>query len=112
MDDPKTAFEKTMASLIEGKRGLGGAPADARSKLVGACLLDLERMLSEAIRVNAVDAFVDVLAWQLAVMGTQGGPGAVADVVGRLEGHLGRLGAWGPEEDGQEPGGSPEPRMH
>lgn len=112
MEDPKTRFEKAMASLIEGKRGLGGEPADARSRMVGACLLALEHMLSEAIRVKAVDAFVDVLAWQLAVMGTQGGPAAVADVVGRLEGHLGRLGAWGPEEGGQEPAESPQSRPH
>jgi hypothetical protein len=112
MEDPKTTFEKAMASLIEGKRGLGGAPADARSALVGACLLALERMLSEAIRVKSVDAFVDVLAWQLAVMGTQGGPAAIADVVGRLEGHLGRLAAWDAEEGGQEPDGNPEPRTH
>lgn len=112
MDDPKTAFERAMASLIEGKRGLGNAPADARSALVGACLLALERMLSEAIRVKAVDAFVDVLAWQLAVMGTQGGPAAIADVVGRLEWHLGNLADVDFEEGGPEQAGSPDPRPH
>ncbi len=112
MDDPKATFEKAMASLIEGKRGLGSAPADARSALVGACLLALERMLSEAIRVKSVDAFVDVLAWQLAVMGTQGGPAAIADVVGRLEWHLGHMAEMGFNEGGEEPNGSPEPRPH
>jgi len=112
MDDPRAAFEKAMASLIEGKRGLGGAPADARSALVGACLLALERMLSEAIRVKAVDAFVDVLAWQLAVMGTQGGPAAIADVVGRLEWHLGHLADADFGEGGKEQAGSPDPRSH
>ncbi|PWB61663.1 MAG: hypothetical protein C3F16_08055, partial [Betaproteobacteria bacterium] len=71
-----------MASLVEGKRGLGREPADARSRFVGACLLTLEQMLSEAIRAKVVDSYVDVLAFELAVLGTEAGPPGIADVVG------------------------------
>lgn len=54
--------------------------------------------MSDAIRAKVVDAYVDVLAWELAVLGTGAGPAGIADVVGRLEWHLGHLA-------GVDPGG-------
>ncbi|MCW5593081.1 MAG: hypothetical protein KIS74_13355 [Burkholderiales bacterium] len=112
MDDPKSRFKEAMASLIEGKRGLGREPADARSRFVGACLLTFEQMLSEAIRAKVVDSYVDVLAWELAVLGTGAGPAGIADVVARLEWHLGRLTGMDPEEAAQERDEGTEPRRH
>jgi len=101
MDDPKSRFKDAMASLIEGKRGLGREPADARSRFVGACLLTFEQLLSDAIRAKVVEAYVDVLAWELAVLGTEAGPAGIADVVARLERHLGFLAGMDPEEEAQ-----------
>lgn len=112
MDDPKSRFRKAMASLMEGKRGLGREPADARSRFVGACLLTFEQMLSDAIRAKVVDAYVDVLAWELAVLGTGAGPAGIADVVGRLELHLGHLADVEAEEAGLEREDGTEPRTH
>ena len=112
MDDPKSRFKEAMASLIDGKRGLGREPADARSRFVGACLLTFEQMLSEAIRAKVVDAWVDVLAWELAVLGTGAGPAGIADVVGRLEWHLGHLAGMDPEGAAQERDDGTEPRTH
>lgn len=112
MDDPKSRFRKAMASLMEGKRGLGREPADARSRFVGACLLTFEQMLSDAIRAKVVDAYVDVLAWELAVLGTGAGPAGIADVVGRLEWHLGHLAGEGAEGACEERADGAEPRHH
>jgi hypothetical protein len=112
MDDPESRFRKAMASLMEGKRGLGRKPADARSRFVGACLLTFEHMLSDAIRAKVVDAYVDVLAWELAVLGTVAGPAGTADVVGRLEWHLDHLAGVDAERTGQERGDGTEPRPH
>jgi hypothetical protein len=112
MDDPKSRFRKAMASLMEGKRGLGREPADARSRFVGACLLTFEQMLSDAIRAKVVDAYVDVLAWELAVLGTGAGPAGIADVVGRLEWHLGHLAGEDTEGADRERDDGTGPRPH
>jgi hypothetical protein len=69
-------------------------------------------MLSEAIRAKVVDAYVDVLAWELAVLGTGAGPAGIADVVARLERHLGHLADLGPEGAGRERDDETEPRPH
>lgn len=107
MKDPKAEFEKTMASLISGKRGLGTAPPDRNSRFVGTCLRALSSLFTEAARTKAVDVLADVLAWQLAVIGTAGGPGGAAGVVGLLEWHLGHM-----ADTGFEEGANPEPRSH
>lgn len=112
MDDPKSRFKDAMASLIEGKRGLGREPADARSRFVGACLLTFEQLLSDAIRAKVVEAYVDVLAWELAVLGTEAGPAGIADVVGRLERHLGHLAGIDPEGATQERDEGTAPLTH
>lgn len=107
MKDPKAEFEKTMASLISGKRGLGTAPPDRNSRFVGTCLRALSSLFTEADRMKAVDVLADVLAWQLAVIGTASGPRGGACVVGLLEWHLGRM-----ANPGHEEGGGPEPSSH
>lgn len=107
MKDPKAEFEKTMASLIKGKRGLATAPPDETSRFVGTCLHALGPLFTEAARMKAVDVLADVLAWQLAVIGTAGGPAGAASVAGLLEWHLGHM-----ADTGYEESGSPEPRSH
>jgi len=109
MKDPKADFEKAMASLAEGKRGLGAAPPDNTSRFVGKCLLALGPLFHEAVRMKAVPAFGDVLAWQLAMIGTQGGPSAVASVVGLLDWHLGQMTAEAIDEGGQGAAAHPLP---
>lgn len=88
MDDSRAAFERTMASLVEGERGLGDSPPDERSALVGACLLCLERFQAAAAHARIMETFVDVLIFQVAMMAYRAGPGAIADVRSRLEWHL------------------------
>lgn len=112
MKDHEAEFEKAIASLVQGKRGLGTAPPDEASRFVGACLQTLGRLLSEAFRKKALDRFADVLAWQLAVIGIASGPGGAAGVVGLLEWHLRHMADTGAGEGGQEPEGSPEARPH
>ena len=112
MDDPRIQYEKAIADLFGGKRGPGGTPSDARSAFVGDCLPALELMFSEAIRLQAVDAFVDVLAWHLAVIGTAGGPNSIASVVGLLEWHLGRMAEGDSGKAGRDPAGNPGPQSH
>lgn len=107
MKDPKAEFEKTMASLTSGKRGLGTAPPDRNSRFVGTCLRALSSLLTEAARMKAVDVLADVLAWQLAVIGTAGGPGGGTAVVGLVECHLRSM-----ANPDLEEGGGPEPRSH
>lgn len=107
MKDPKAEFEKTMASLIKGKRGLGTAPPDETSRFVGTCLRALGPLFTEAARTKSVDVLADVLAWQLAVIGTASGPAGAASVVGLLEWHLGHM-----ADTGFEEGESAEPGPH